>query len=60
MNRLERKLAGRKKEGRVNLQSFLLRPTSGTFEIISFQLSNCDVNELESFSNFSRDYFARR
>ena len=34
---------------------------SGTFGIIRFRLSNCwNVNELESFSNFSRDYFARR
>ena len=38
-----------------------LPPTFGTFEIIRFRLSNCwNVNELESFSNFSRDYFARR
>ena len=29
--------------------------------MIRFRLSNCwNVNELESFSNFSRDYFARR
>ena len=34
---------------------------SGTFGIIRFRLSNCwNVNELESFSNFSRDYFAQR
>ena len=38
-----------------------LPPTFGTLEIISFRLSKCwNVNELESFSNFSRDYFARR
>ena len=37
-----------------------LLPTFGTFEIIRFLLWNCwNVNELESFSNFSRDYFAR-
>ena len=37
-----------------------LPPTFGTFEMIRFRLSNCwNVNELESFSNFSRDYFAR-
>ena len=34
---------------------------SGTFGIIRFRLSNCwNVNELKSFSNFSRDYFSRR
>ena len=38
-----------------------LPPTFGTFEIIRFRLPNCwNVNELESFSSFSRDYFARR
>ena len=35
-----------------------LPSTFGTFEMIRFRLSNCwNVNELESFSNFSRDYF---
>ena len=36
-----------------------LPPTFRTFEIIRFWLSNCwNANELESFSNFSRDHFA--
>ena len=35
-----------------------LLPTFGAFEIIRFRLSNIwNVNEWESFSNFSRDYF---
>ena len=64
-----RKVGGagkRKKEGRESLScnNFFydpLPPTFGTFEIIRFRLSNCwNVNNLESFSNFSRDYFARR
>ena len=63
-----RKVGGvvkRKKEGRESLLNHLfydpLPPTFGTFEIIRFRLSNCwNVNELESFSNSSRDYFVRR
>ena len=52
----------REKEGRACNNFFYhpLPPTFGTFEIIRFQLSNCrNVNELESFSNFSREYFTQ-
>ena len=62
-----KKLAGRekgkRKGGRACNHLFYdpLPPTFGTFEIIRFRLSNCwNVNDLESFSNFSRDYLARR
>ena len=62
-----RKVGGakkRKRKGERACNHFFydpLPPTFGTFEIIRFRLSNCwNVNELESFSNFSRDYFARR
>ena len=61
------KLAGRKKGKRKGERACNhlfydpLPPTFGTFEIIRFRLSNCwNVSELESFSNFRRDYFARR
>ena len=38
-----------------------LPSTFGTFKIIRFRLSNCwNVSELESFSNFSQDFFAWR
>ena len=52
----------REKEGRACNHFFYhpLPPTFGTFEIIRFHLSNCrNVNELESFSNFSREYFTQ-
>ena len=50
------KLAGREKgKGKEREPVFI----SFTFELIRFRLSNCwNVNELESFSNFSWDYFA--
>ena len=61
------KLAGQKKGKRKGERACNhlfydpLTPTFGTFEIIRFRLSNCwNVSELESFSNFRRDYFARR
>ena len=52
----------REKEGRACNHFFYhpLPPTFGTFEIIRFHLSNCrNANELESFSNFSREYFTQ-
>ena len=62
-----RKVGGagkRKRKGERACNHFFynpLPPTLGKFEIIRFRLSNCwNVNKLESFSNFSRRYFARR
>ena len=62
-----RKVGGAKKgkrKGERACNHFFYNPlplTFGMFEIIRFRLSNFwNVNELESFWNFSRDYFARR
>ena len=52
---------GRNRKGERACNHFFynpLLPTFGAFEIIRFRLSNIwNVNEWESFSNFSRDYF---